>query len=63
MQCQHIDVVPGESVRIGNLIVTIVSVRGTEVAMTIEEDGNPGGMVCEDPESWCGNYLGAPVLV
>jgi hypothetical protein len=31
--------------------------------MTIEEDGNPGGMVCEDPESWCGNYLGAPVLV
>ncbi len=40
MQRQRIDVVQGEPVRIGNLLVTLVSVDGDEVVLKIEDPDN-----------------------
>ncbi|MCA9034361.1 MAG: hypothetical protein KDA91_04475 [Planctomycetaceae bacterium] len=34
----HIDLVPGQSVRVGNVRVTLVSVNGDQVAVEIDGD-------------------------
>ena len=41
MQLHQIDLVPGESIRVGNLVVTVVAVEGGSVELHVEDpDGN-----------------------
>lgn len=40
MQHQQIEVVPGESVRVGNMIVTVLYVEGGEVTLKIDDPDN-----------------------
>jgi hypothetical protein len=49
MQCQQIDVVPGDSLRIGNLRVTVLFVSGNEVALRIEGPENSSDALNTDP--------------
>lgn len=41
MQLHHVDLVPGESVRVGNLLVTLVAVQGTTVQLHVQDDDGP----------------------
>lgn len=59
MQRQQIDVLPGQSVRVGNLIVTLLYVDGDEVALTIEDPDNAGWV---DPVDLLGSDLPEPAL-
>lgn len=38
MQLHHVDLVPGESVRVGNLLVTLVEVQGSTVQLHVHDD-------------------------
>ncbi len=38
MQLHHIDLVPGDSVRVGNLLVTLVAVQGSSVQLHFRDD-------------------------
>ena len=58
MQRQQIDVLPGESVRVGNLIVTVLYVEGDQVAMSIEHPDNATWM---DPVDLLDRDLSEPV--
>ena len=44
MQLHQIDLVPGESIRVGNLIVTVVAVEGGNVQLHVEDS--------DDNRSW-----------
>lgn len=59
MQRQQIDVLPGESVRVGNLIVTVLYVDGDDVALTIEDPDNASWV---DPVDLLGASLSEPAL-
>ena len=48
MQHQQIDVIPGESVRVGNLIVTLLYVDGDHVALAIEDPDNTASIAPMD---------------
>ncbi len=50
MQHHHIEVIPGESVRVGNLIVTLLYVDGDHVALAIEDPDNTASI---DPMDLC----------
>ncbi|MFN8708481.1 MAG: hypothetical protein ACK526_18915 [Planctomyces sp.] len=53
MQCQHFDVVPGERLRIGALIVTVVSVEKNGVSLRFEDPDHPDdGFVCDPVTSY-----------
>jgi len=38
MPLHHVDLVPGDSVRIGNLLVTLVAVQGSTVQLHVQDD-------------------------
>ena len=44
MQLHQIDLVPGESIRVGNLIVTLVAVEGSVAQLHVEDS--------DDNDSW-----------
>ena len=44
MQLHQIDLVPGESIRVGNLIVTLVAVEGSVAQLHVEDP--------DDNDSW-----------
>ena len=44
MQLHQIDLVPGESIRVGNLIVTLVAVEGSVAQLHVEDP--------DDDDSW-----------
>jgi hypothetical protein len=43
MQLHQIDLVPGESIRVGRLTVTLVAVNGHAAELHVEETGDDGG--------------------
>ena len=56
MQLHHVDLVPGESVRVGNLLVTLVEVQGSTVQLHVQDDdgsdyfSDPFDCSCLQPE-------------
>lgn len=48
MQLHQIELVPGESIRVGNLIVTLVAVEGNAAELHVEEPGDDSSW--SDPE-------------
>ena len=48
MQIHQIDLVPGESIRVGNRIVTLVAVKGNVAELHVE-DPDDGGCSWIDP--------------
>ena len=40
MQLHQIDLVPGESIRVGNLVVTLVAVEGSVAQLEVEDPGD-----------------------
>ena len=38
MQLHHIDLVPGDSVQVGNLLVTLVAVQGSTVQLHVQDE-------------------------
>ncbi len=40
MQLHQIDLVPGESIRVGNLVVTLVAVEGSVAQLQVEDPGD-----------------------
>lgn len=46
MQLQQIELIPGESIRVGHLIVTLLEVDGDQVALRVED---PDTMAWIDP--------------
>ncbi len=38
MQLHHVDLVPGQTVRVGNLLVTLVAVQGSTVQFHVQDD-------------------------
>ena len=59
MQRQQIDVLPGQSVLVGNLIVTVLSVNGDEVELRIED---PDNTAWTDPVDRLDHSRSEPVL-
>lgn len=59
MQRQQIEVLPGQSVLVGNLIVTVLSVNGDEVELRIED---PDNTAWTDPVDCLDRSLAEPVL-
>ncbi|MFN9717763.1 MAG: hypothetical protein ACK58L_03655 [Planctomycetota bacterium] len=45
MQLHQIELLPGESIRVGHLIVTLVAVEGNHAELHVEDSG--------DDNSWC----------
>ena len=43
MQIHQIDLVPGDSLRVGNRIVTLVAVKGNIAELHVEDPDNGGG--------------------
>lgn len=42
MQLHQIDLIPGESIRVGNLIVTLVAVEGSMAQLHVEDSDDNG---------------------
>ncbi len=60
MQIHQIDLVPGESIRVGNRIVTLVAVKGSIAELHVEDpDNNPAWI---DPVDCCDNELAEPAF-
>lgn len=57
MQRQQIDVAQGESIRLGDVVVTLVCVDGDEVVLTIDDSDNSSWsdpvdvLDCDSPHS------------
>ncbi len=61
MQLHQIELVPGESIRVGHLIVTLVAVDGNHAELHVEDSGDDNSWC--DPESLLDCDIEEPVLV
>jgi hypothetical protein len=61
MQLHQIELVPGESIRVGHLIVTLITVEGNLAQLHVEDADDDNSW--SDPESLLGCDLEEPVLV
>ena len=59
MQIHQIDLVPGESIRVGNRIVTLVAVKGSIAELHVE-DPDDGGRSWIDPVDCSNHELAEP---
>jgi hypothetical protein len=61
MQLHQIELVPGESIRVGHLIVTLITVEGNLAQLHVEDADDDNSW--SDPESLLGCDLEEPALV
>ena len=61
MQLHQIDLVPGESIRVGRLTLTLVSVEGNIAQLHVDDPDNNSGWI--DPIYLTGCDLLEPALV
>lgn len=61
MQLHQIDLVPGESIRVGNLVVTIVAVEGNSVQLHVEDPDDNRSWI--DPMGFSDCELAEPAFV
>jgi hypothetical protein len=62
MQHHQIDLVPGESIRVGSLIVTLVAVSGTQAELQVEDAGDGDHDGWNDPSEFLNGELLEPAL-
>ena len=60
MQIHQIDLVPGESIRVGNRIVTLVAVNGSIAELHVDDLGNNPSWIA--PVDYCDNELAEPAF-
>jgi len=60
MQLHQIELVPGESIRVGNLIVTLIAVDGTIAQLHVEDPDNDKSWI--DPINLFGCEIEEPAL-
>ena len=60
MLLHQIDLVPGESIRVGNLIVTLVAVEGSVAQLHVED--SDGGQSWIDPMDYSDCDLAQPAF-
>ena len=61
MQLHQIELVPGESIRVGQLIVTLIAVNGTVAELHVEDPDNGNSWI--DPVVLSGCETEEPALV
>ena len=60
MQLHQIDLVPGESIRVGNRIVTLVAVEGSVAQLHVEDSDENGSWI--DPIDYSDCELSEPAF-
>ena len=60
MQLHQIELVPGESIRVGRLVVTLISVDADVAQLHVEDPDNNSEWI--DPVSLSGSELAEPVF-
>ena len=58
MHLHQIDLVPGESIRVGNLIVTLVAVEGSVAQLHVEDPDDNGSWI--NPVDYSDSELAEP---
>ena len=58
MQLHQIDLIPGESIRVGNLIVTLVAVEGSMAQLHVQDSDDNGSWI--SPVDYSDSQLAEP---